>query len=100
MGIDGARGAVESYCAAVLVEHDGLADVLLLAVERHDVARSRQPERQGGRGGRGEVRQVKHLLMRQGVRSTVTRIVHDEGSALHLLRDKSGDIGKAEARSR
>ena len=44
--IDGTRGAEEGYGAAFPVEHRRLANVLLLSVERHDVARARHPQGQ------------------------------------------------------
>ena len=41
--IDGSRGSEEGHTPTPLTEHHGLTDILLLPVERHDIARSSHP---------------------------------------------------------
>ena len=91
------RGTKESHRPTLLVEHGCLADILLLSVEGHDVAGACHPQRQSGRGVL-EVGQPQHVFVRDGIGSAVTRVVHDQGSLLHLLPDEPRHIRIAVAR--
>ena len=48
LGVNGTGGAIESYCAAFIVEQRIFADVGFEPVERHDIAGGGYPERQVG----------------------------------------------------
>ena len=83
--INGARRAIERHRSALVVEQCGLADGLLAVVERHDVARSRHPQRHVLVGERGEVAYAEHFLVRDEYLGAVSGVVHDECALLLLF---------------
>ena len=96
--VNGSRGTIESNGPTLLVKECSLADVALLSVERHDVARGGHPQGEVQRTGCLEISQAHDILMRNGISTSVTGIVHHERTLLHLLLDESGDIGIGIAR--
>ena len=98
MSIDSARRAIEGDGATRGVQHSRLADILLLSVEGHDVARCRQPQRKTHTRRLFEVGTVQDLLVGHRVGCTMTRVVHDKGATLHLLADKRRHVRITEAR--
>ena len=99
-GIDGTGGTKEGHTPTLTVQHHGLADIVLLPVEGHDVARGRHPQGQLHRRGGLEVSQFHHQLVREGVGCSVSAVVHHQCATLHLLFDESSHVGIAVARRR
>ena len=87
------RCSVECHRTAVAVEHRRLADVLLLRVEGHDVARRRYPQRQVGVAESGKVGQREHTLMRYLVGTSVSAVVHYQRAGALLLLYYLGHVG-------
>ena len=97
VGIHRARGAVEGHSTAIGIEHGLLADGGGGAIEGHDVAGSRNPQRQVFVGELAEVAQREHSLVRDLILDAVTGIVEDERAFGLLLLDGSRGSGIAVA---
>ena len=100
VGIDSSCGAEEGHTPTLLTQHHGLTDVVFLSVEGHNVARGRKPQGQMIGGGSLEVGELHHQFMGEGVRRTVTVVIHKQGTIGHLLFDLTGSLRIGVARGR
>ena len=99
-GIYGAGGAKKGYAAAFTVQHHGLADILFLSVEGHDVARGGHPQWQVVALLTFKVGQLHHQFMTHGIGGTMPAVVHHQRAILQLLFNQSGYVRVAIARAR
>ncbi len=92
VSIDSSCGTKEGHTPTLLTQHHGLADIVFLSVEGHNVARGRKPQGQMIGGGSLEVGELHHQFMGEGVRRTVTIVIHKQGTVGHLLFDLTGSL--------
>ena len=85
VGINRSCGTKESHGTTFTIKDSGLTDIVCLTVKRHDITRGGNPERQIGIHEILEISQSQYSLMRKTHRTTMTAIVHDQGSVSLLL---------------
>ena len=95
-----ARRAIEGDSTAFVVQNGRLADGCRGTIVGHDVARSRDPQRQILIRELLEVGQTQHILVRHLVGTSVAGIVHDECALLLVLLHELRHLGIAITRRR
>ena len=92
LGKHGTCGTIESHSSSICIQQGGLANRRNHAIEWHNVAGSRYPQRQVRITEVFKIRNREHCFMRYLRLTSVSGIIHNQGTSVLLLLDDSSHL--------